>query len=301
MRLRLRGYTNALLESEARTELGRTVADELAAVEQLVSRTNDLAVALTDFAVPRSSRKAVLEDLLGSRINRLTLRALLKAVDVERADELPTSLHELYELALHLHDLGVQEVLADEPISAHTQWREFATGYTDAVLEGLGEVSQLEDVEDEVFRFARIVESYPGLRGALSEPTRSRRDRSELVTNLLGRKVSEATLRIVQIPLIGHVRDYVSALDWLGEQVARARGWRVARVRTAQPLDSGERELLAGEMQRITGQPVELQVAEEPELLGGAVIEVGDLLVDATASHRLDTLRDHLLGQGAHN
>lgn len=295
MRMTLRGYTTALLEGVAREELGRTVADELIAVERLVSRTNELAVVLTDFTVPRSARRGVLEDLLGSRINPLALRASLEAVEVERPDELLTSFHELYELALHFHEIGVEELLAEEPIATRNQWRGFASGYSAAVLEDLDDVSQLEEVEDEVFRFARIVESYPGLGGALSDPTRSRRERAELITNLLAGKVTDATLRIVQVPLLGHVRDFVSALDWLGEQVARARGWRVARVRTGQALDSDEREGLAREMQRITGQPVELQVQEEPDLLGGVVVEIGDLLVDSTARHRLDTLRDHLL------
>jgi F0F1-type ATP synthase delta subunit len=41
------------------------------------------------------------------------------------------------------------------------------------------------------------------------------------------------------------------------------------------------------------GSPVELEVATEAALLGGVLVEVGDLRVDATIRGRLDALRDH--------
>jgi F-type H+-transporting ATPase subunit delta len=292
----LRGYATALIGDLTRDPVGREIADDLTAVAHLVSRTNDLAVVLTDFTVPRAARRAVLDDLLASRVHPKALRLALKTVETERADELPTSLHELYELALHMNELGPAELLAEEPIVTRGAWRDFASGYSAAVFEELGDTSELENIEDEIFRFSRIVESSPALRNALSDPSRSTEDRERLVSGLLEGKVSASTLRIVQIPLMGHVRDFVGALDWLAEQAAQERGWRVARVRTARSLDDAERESLSQAMARIAGHPVELHVLEDPALLGGAVIQVGDLLLDASASHRLEVLEEHLLG-----
>ena len=57
-----------------------------------------------------------------------------------------------------------------------------------------------------------------------------------------------------------------------------------------------ERDGLEEALRRLTGLPVELQVTVEPDLLGGVVVEVGDLLVDASAAHRLEQLQEHLLG-----
>jgi F-type H+-transporting ATPase subunit delta len=294
--LSLRGYATALLEEVVREPVGRRITDDLTAVAHLVSRTSDLAVVLTDFTVPTPARKAVLEDLLSSRIDPSALRLALVAVETERADELPTSLHELYELVLHMHELGTEQQRAEEPIWTGTGWKNFASGYTSAVLEDVG-TPELEEVEDEIFRFARIVESHPALRSALSDPTRAPTDRTALVERLIGQKVRPPTLRIVTLPLKGRVRDIVGSLDWLAEQVAQARGWRVARVSTARPLDAEERDALTRELQQITGRPVELQILEDPALLGGAVVQVGDLLVDASTRHRLETLGDRLLGR----
>lgn len=295
MRLRLRGYTAAVVGERARESLGRQVADDLTAIAHFVSRTSDIAVVMTDFTVAIESRKAVLEELLRSRVDPIALRLALCAVEIERADELPTSLHELYELAIHMHDLGEQELLAEEPISTRGEWREFAAGYATAIFEDAS-TSELEEIEDEIFRFARVVESNPTLRSSLVDVTYSIESRRRLLDELLAGKVMAPTLRVVKITLEGHVRDVVGALDFLSELAASARGWRVARVHTARAIGEDERQRLAEAMRRITGRPVELHVLEDPDLLGGAVVQVGDLLVDASARHRLDILKDHLLG-----
>jgi len=292
----LRGYTTAVVADVARTDRGARLAEDMNAVAHLVSRTNDLAVVITDFAVPVAARRAVLQDLLASRVDPLVLRIVLRAVTTERAEELPTTLHDLYELLRHQHDLGPEELRAGEPGLSRTGWREYAAGYAAAVFEDVESTSELEDIEDELFRFTRIVEANGGLRNALSDPMRSLEGRQALLRSLLEGKVRPATVALVQVLVAGHVRDLVASLDWLVEQAAKARGWRVARVRTARPIDADEQRSLSEAMQHLTNQPVELQLTEDPELIGGAVIQIGDLLVDASARHRLEQLQEHLLG-----
>jgi ATP synthase F1 delta subunit len=301
----LRGYTTALLTDVARDALGAQIADDLNAVAHLVSRTNDLAVALTDFAVPTSARKAVLEDLLAARVHPIALKIVVRAVDTGRVEEFPTVLHELYEFARHMHDLPPEELRAEEPIVSRTAWREYVAGYSEAVFETVTETSELEEIEDELFRFARVVESSDSLRSVLSETTLPLESREQILGDLLEEKVHLATLRLIGVTIQGRVRDLASSLDWLAEQAARARGWRVARVYTGLPIDAEEHRILAEALERLTSQPVELQVLAAPDILGGAVIHIGDLLVDASAQRRLDQVEEHLLGlegatRGAH-
>jgi ATP synthase F1 delta subunit len=291
----LRGYLTAILGDVARDALGEQIAEDVNAVAHLVSRTNQLAVAMTDFAVPASARKAVLEDLLAPRIHPIALKVVLRAVDSARVEEFPTVLHELYELARHMHDLDPDELRAEEPIVSRTAWREFVAGYSEAVLEGVAETSELEEIEDELFRFARVVEASPSLRTVLSDTTLPLERREQILNDLLEGKVVPATLRLVRTTIQGRVRDLASSLDWLAEQAARARGWRIARVFTGLPLDADEHRILAEALERVTRQPVELQVMAAPDILGGAVIHIGDLLVDASARRRLEQVEEHLL------
>ncbi len=175
MKFSLRGYTTALLADVARDPLGAQIADDVNAIAHLVSRTNELAVVLTDFAVPTSARKGVLQDLLATRVHPLALKVVLRAVDTGRVEELPTVIHELYELARHLHDLPPEELRAEEPIVSRTAWRDYVAGYADAVFEDVPETSELEEIEDELFRFARVVES---TNVAAQRARRTRRCRS---------------------------------------------------------------------------------------------------------------------------
>jgi F-type H+-transporting ATPase subunit delta len=290
----MRGYVDALVAEVVRDEEGAVIAADLNAVAHLVSRTNELAVVLTDFGVPVGARRAVLSDLLTSRVHPTALRLVLRAIDKERADELPTVLHELFEYVHHLHDLGPEEVRAEEPVAGRGAWRAFASGYADAVLEDVAATAELEEIEDELFRFARIVESTPSLSRALSDPARPVEERQHLVSELLDRRARPATVRLARLAVQGHIRDAATALDWLVVWVAQARGWRVARVHTALPIDPDEQRQMAEVLQRLTNQPVELQIIEEADLLGGAVVELGDLLVDGSARHRLEQLREHL-------
>jgi F-type H+-transporting ATPase subunit delta len=112
-------------------------------------------------------------------------------------------------------------------------------------------------------------------------------------------RTSAQTIRLVDyVVQAGRSRDIVGTLDWLVERTAEARGWRVARVRSALEIDDAQRERLADSLARLTGNPVELQVTLEPTLLGGAVVQVGNIQIDASAEGRLENFREHLAPGG---
>jgi F-type H+-transporting ATPase subunit delta len=119
--------------------------------------------------------------------------------------------------------------------------------------------------------------------------------RQAIVSSLIEDKASAPALDLLRYVIAGgRARDFVGTLDWLVDKTARARGWRVAKIRTAQPLVETQADSLRSSLTELAGNPVELQITEDPSLLGGIRIEVGDLLVDATAKARLVQLREHL-------
>jgi F-type H+-transporting ATPase subunit delta len=90
----------------------------------------------------------------------------------------------------------------------------------------------------------------------------------------------------------------VGTLDFLVELTARARGWRIALVRAAAPIEDAQRTELADSLGSLAGGPVELQVEVDESLLSGALIRIGDLQVDATARGRIDALREYFTPTG---
>lgn len=300
MKPSLRGYAYAVLEDAASDGRSARVADELGSVVALVTETPDLFAAMTDVGIPAPARREVLRDLLQARVCRETLRIVLRAVREERAQELAVGLGELAEMARAVvvaADAGGGAQISAEPaLEGAITGRHFSAGYALAVLESLDRPEDLEEVEDQLFRFARVVEASSELRLALVDPARSLAQRRDVISTLLEDKALPATVRLARGALHSRVRDPVKALDAMVDEAAKARGWRVARVRAAKPIDDDESRQLSEALERITSTPVEIQVTEEPDLLGGAVVEIGDLLVDASAKNRLDQLEEHLLG-----
>jgi len=283
------------------------VADELHQVEDLISCTPALGTALTDTTIPATARRAVITDLLASRVHGLTLRLVVRVVDTESAPEITVGLHDVSELATLMRGRTTEESTTDdEPLLGRTGARQLIAGYAMAVFESLPSASELDDIEDELFRFARVVESTPTLRSVLTDRSIELPVRRRVVTDLLDAKAHAPTIRLVGEALRGRTRDLVATLDWLVVQAAQARGWRVARVRAAREVSESERRELSGALERLAGMPVELQVFVDEKLLGGATVQIGDLLVDATIRHRLEQLQEHLLGaegetRGAHH
>ena len=159
--------------------------------------------------------------------------------------------------------------------------------------------AELESLEDDLFRFARIVEATPALRAALTDRDLEVAARQGLVTQLLEGKMSAASLSLARYAVTGgRARDIVGTLDFLVELTAQARGWRIAHVRAAAPIDDAQRTELTESLGTLAGAPVELQVEVDESLLSGTLIRIGDLQVDATARGRIDALREHFAPTG---
>ena len=171
-------------------------------------------------------------------------------------------------------------------------------GYATAVFEGLT-MGELESLEDDLFRFARIVATTPALRGALADRDRPLGARQGLVTELLDGKVPPTSVALARYAVTGgRARDIVGTLEHLVDLAAQARGWRIAHVRAAAPIDAAQQDALGQSLTALAGVPVELQVVIDESLLSGARIRIGDLQVDATARGRIDALREHLAPAG---
>ena len=293
----LQGYLAAMEESLAAAGALGEAASELHSVAELVTTNNELELAINDGSVPVSARRAVLDDLLEGKV-RPEVRALIhQAVTVVHASDLEAALHWLsaqVRIAAE-HGPSVAGEADDEGTLGRLGSRNRVSGYAAAVFEDVS-TADLEEIEDQLFRFARTVEASRPLRHALGDRDLPVALRQQVIAELMGDQVLPATQRLAAYAVRGgRARDIVSTLDALVVDAARARGWRVAHVQSAQGVDEGQQVNLSEALARLAGNPVELQVTIDPSLLGGVVVQVGDLLVDGSARHRLNELKEHLL------
>ena len=278
---KLEGYAAARLGSLDAAALA-TVTGELASLEQTVLGRADLRAVLTDTSIASASRGLIAHDVLSGKVHDVTLQIAVYAASHAPAQEVP---HALGELAIAAREL-VQDGLG---LLAS---RQRVAGYADAQLDDV-DAQNFDEIEDELFRWARTVEGNLELRRLLLDRDADLASRLGTVQALLGDKVDVVTLALAKFVIEGgRARDVVGTLDYLVDYVAKARDWRVARVHTARPLDEQSRADLVTSLTALTGKNVELQVADSPELLGGILVEIGDLRLDATTRARLGALRD---------
>ena len=153
-------------------------------------------------------------------------------------------------------------------------------------------LGQLDDLEDELFRFGRIVEAEPTLRNALVGSSATPDRKAELVEGLLNGRASDSTIRLVrQVVRHGRGRTPERSITQLGKAVSDRRRRLVAFVRSAVALDPQEKERLARALAGIYGHEVQVKAEVDPSVLGGMTVQVGDELVDGTIAGRLDRLK----------
>ena len=125
-------------------------------------------------------------------------------------------------------------------------------GYAKALLEIANAEGTLDEVEDELFRFARSVEASDSLRNTLTDEQIPAGKRQAIVEDLLGGRATPTTTQLVSLVVgSGRGRDLPAIIDRLVERAAASKERAVAEVRSAVPLDDDQqRAPLRGAGQR---------------------------------------------------
>jgi F-type H+-transporting ATPase subunit delta len=154
---------------------------------------------------------------------------------------------------------------------------------------------RIDDLEDELFRFSRVIEREPQLRGALAGPGLPADRKSGLLDALLEGKVTPATLTLVtELVLRPRGRSLEGGLAEYGKLVAQRRQRLVALVRSPVELTEAQRTRLAAVLATAYGHEVHLNIELDPSTIGGLSIQIGDEVIDGTIAGRLDDVRRRL-------
>ncbi|WP_330332660.1 F0F1 ATP synthase subunit delta [Streptomyces sp. NBC_00536] len=166
-----------------------------------------------------------------------------------------------------------------------------------ADLTGAQQAGALDDVEDELFRFGRIVASSTELRAALTDRAASGSAKSTLLGNLLGGKANPVSERLVT-RLVTHPRgrSLEGGLESLSKLAAERRNRMVATVTTAVPLSDVQKQRLGAVLAKLYGRQMHLNLDVDPTVLGGIVVRVGDEVIDGTIADRLSEASRRMAG-----
>jgi F-type H+-transporting ATPase subunit delta len=242
------------------------VGEELFSVVDLLTREIGVRRAVGDGSADPQARKRLVRSLLEGKISEPALK-VLDAVVTNRW----SAPRELLE---GLESLG-----------------------RSALLTSAEKTGNLDAVEDQLFRIARILESEAELQRALSDWNAPVEAKRNLVRSLFGDKVDVVTEKLAEQVIAAHRGHGIGAeLDQLVELAAQRRERSVAHVTSASELSDGQRDQLAEKLGRIYGRPIVLHIEVDPGLVGGLVVRVGDEVIDGSTAGRIEALRRQLAG-----
>jgi len=168
-------------------------------------------------------------------------------------------------------------------------------GYARALFEVARAEGTLDEVEDELFRFARSYESSDTLRNALTDEAIPAAKRQAIVEDLLGGKATATTTQLVSMVVgSGRGRDLPAIIDRLVARASSSKNLSVAEVRSAVALTDDQQTRLAAALANATGQQVNLKVIVDPSIIGGLVATVDDVVIDGSVRTRVDQLKSRL-------
>ncbi|MFD8823613.1 F0F1 ATP synthase subunit delta [Streptomyces sp. NPDC059605] len=242
------------------------LAEELAAVTALLQREVSLRRVLTDPSQAGEAKAELAGRLLGGQVGGETVDLVSGMVRSRwsQSRDLVDSVEELANIA----DLIAAQRSDD-----------------------------LDDVEDELFRFGRIVASDKELRAALTDRSASTAAKGQLLRSLLGGKARPATERVIaRLVTQPRGRSLEAGLESLSKLAAERRERMVAVVTSAVPLSDRQKQRLGAALTKIYGRPMHLNLDVDPAVLGGIAVRVGDEVIDGTIAERLEEATRRMAG-----
>ena len=216
--------------------------------------------ALTDPSTPEEGRQRLVHSLLDGKVSKVAVQIVTEAVVMRWGGGRA--------LADALERQGIRAQLL--------------------VAEREG---NLEETEDELVRFARVVESTPQLRDALSARGVDLVGRRQLVEDLLGSRATETTVVLAKRAVGARERTFAHTMEGFVALAAAQKNRVVATVRVARPLSSEQRSRLQVALSTQVGRDVLLQEVLDQSVLGGIRVELGDEVIEGTVAGRLEQAR----------
>lgn len=234
------------------------LADELAAVTALLDREVSLRRVLTDPAQAGEAKAELAQRLLGTQVSG------------PAADLVAGMVRSRWSQSRDLVD-ALEELAGTADLTAAQK------------------AGKLDDVEDELFRFGRIVSGSTELRAALTDRKATTSAKSELLRSLLGGRAQAATERLVtRLVAAPRGRSLESGLESLSKLAAERRDRMVATVTSAVPLSDAQKQRLGAALAKLYGRKMHLNLDVDPEVLGGIRVQVGDEVINGSLADRIE-------------
>ncbi|HHJ14569.1 MAG TPA: F0F1 ATP synthase subunit delta [Gammaproteobacteria bacterium] len=172
---------------------------------------------------------------------------------------------------------------------------ELARPYARAVFELAREKGEL-DTWSARLALMGAVASDEKLHRLLDDPRLTRKDKAGLMIRVCGEEVGEQGANLLRVLAENGRLDQLPMIERLFRQYRdEAAGTLQVDVISALPLAEAQKAGIAEALKKRLGRDVQLNCSVNEDLVGGAVIRAGDLVIDGSAVEHLQQLANALV------
>ncbi|MDU5755375.1 MAG: F0F1 ATP synthase subunit B [Veillonella sp.] len=143
---------------------------------------------------------------------------------------------------------------------------------------------------------ASVMAEQPELRSFLENPIVTEDAKIKLVGSIFESSIDKVALHFIYVMIKrGRHRYIAQAIAAFIQKSREARGILEATVTVAEPITADVEASVQAKLREVTGKDVILSVRQDPSIMGGIVIQVGDKRIDGSVSRRLEELEKSLL------
>ena len=175
-----------------------------------------------------------------------------------------------------------------------------ARRYALALTQEAAQTGQTDAVDADVTFLGETLDASRDLRTLFRSPIVSRDKKLNVLEALFTGRVSDLTMRFLRLLVSKQREDLIPEVVMAVRELRDAASNTVeAQVRSAKPLTDAERAALTSRLEARAGQTVRLTERVQPDLIGGLVVRIGDVVYDRSVKHQLETLREQLAERAA--
>jgi len=169
------------------------------------------------------------------------------------------------------------------------------TGYARALFEMAQAESVVARVEEELFRLRELLKANPELLQFLKDPNIKPEGKRQALSDLFQGRVHPLVLSsLISLSDQDRAGRVLHVIEEFSAIAGAARETITGEVTVVVTLDDATLGRMATELSRITGKNVKLLQKIDPAILGGAIITVGEQIIDGSLRRKLDQLKDKL-------
>lgn len=173
-----------------------------------------------------------------------------------------------------------------------------AREYAKALIDIGEEKGELSRIYDELTALRELYDEDKEFRAFFTTPRLDPAEKLRILGLALSDKIGKTMLGLIHV-LVRKRRELL--LDNIADEFLRyrdlAEGKVHVRLRTARPVSDEIRERIQKIATEEHGKTAVIHETVEPELIGGMILRVGDIMVDGTIKRKLEVLRKGLMAK----